>query len=242
MQPSVGHRIVDAADFDGTNDRMARGADLSGVVDGKSGIFSCWYRVDGGDGTQRELFLNVGAQFRVEHTTGNLIMIRGTNAAVAEILNMRTSAKTASASWLHILASWDLATAGSGRLYVNDVSDKNEVTYTNDTIKYTTGDWGVGGLTVGAGSDTNGCLAEMYFAPGQYMDFSNVFYRRKFISSSGKPVHLGTNGALPNGTAPLVYLHLDDGEAVANFATNRGTGGNFTITGTLDTGSSSPSD
>jgi hypothetical protein len=39
-----------------------------------------------------------------------------------------------------------------------------------------------------------------------------------------------------------MYHHLDNGEAVANFATNRGTGGNFTITGTLDTASTSPSD
>ena len=77
----------------------------------------------------------------------------------------------------------------------------------------------------------NGALAEVYFAPGQYLYFSIASNRRKFISRTGKPVHLGTTGMLPTGTAPLVYHHLDDAEAVANFATNRGTGGNFTITG-----------
>ena len=87
-----------------------------------------------------------------------------------------------------------------------------------------------------------GFFAEVSFAFGQSLDFSIVSNRRKFLSAGGKPVFLGADGSLPTGTAPIIYQHLDDGEAVANFATNRGTGGDFTITGTLDTGSTSPSD
>jgi hypothetical protein len=41
---------VDAADFDGTNDYMSRGAALTGLSSGKSGIVSLWFRIDGGDG------------------------------------------------------------------------------------------------------------------------------------------------------------------------------------------------
>lgn len=40
----------------------------------------------------------------------------------------------------------------------------------------------------------------------------------------------------------IIYFHLDPAEAPADFATNRGTGGNFSITGALTAGSTSPSD
>ena len=135
--------------------------------------------------------------------------------------------------------SWDMAV--TSHVYVNDASDKNQVTLTDDTIDYTKEDCVVGAQGDGT-FKFDGCLAELYFAPGQYLDFSIVANRRKFISASGKPIQLGRRGELPTGTAPLVYQHLDKGEAVANFATNRGPGGDFTITGTPDTGSTSPSD
>ena len=235
--------VCDSADFDGTNDFMLRGAGLTGAADSKSGILSAWVRIDGGDGVAARYLEGItgATTFLFLKNSSNLIAIGGDNAAGTEILLLRTSAAfTAGATWLHVLASWDLATA-AGHLYINNVSDLGTSTLTADTLDYTLGDWGVGSITLSAAS-ANGCLAEFYFAPGQYLDFSNAYNRLKFISASGKPVHLGTTGALPTGTAPLVYQHLDDAEAVANFATNRGTGGNFTITGTLTAGSTSPSD
>lgn len=237
--------IVDSADFDGTNDYMLRGADLSSVVDSKSGILSLWIRLDGGDGVQQRLLGNsaiANAGFYVLRLSTNLFAVVGENAASTIILDLRTTATfVAGATWRHLLASWDLASAGASHLYINDVSDKNELVFTNDTIDYTLGDFGVGAGTAG-GAKTNGCLAEVYFAPGQYLNFADSSNRRKFITVEGYPANLGSDGATPTGTAPAVYLHLDDAEAVANFATNRGSGGNFTITGTLDTGSTSPSD
>lgn len=234
--------IVDAADFDGTNDYMSRGA-LTGAVNSKTGIFSAWLRIDGGDGTFRLLLDGVGAinTFHVELTAGNNIQLVGFSATPTQVLTF-TSAGTylAGATWLHILASWDLAT-GVSALYINSVFDSVGGT-TDAAIAYTAPTtWYVGRYN-SPSYLLNGCLAEVYFAPDQYLDFSVAANRQKFISASGKPVHLGTNGSLPTGTAPIVYLHLDNGEAVANFAINRGTGGNFTINGTLTTASSSPSD
>lgn len=237
-------RVCDGADFDGTNDFMTRGADLTGLSNSKSGILSFWKRLDGSDGLQQVVLGNQFFDFGVQKLASNVFQLFGFNeVASATCLDLRTSAAfTAGASWLHILTSWNLAVAGSGRLYVNDVSDKIEVAYVNNNIGYTAGsDWSVGALA-GDPFKLDGCLAEVYFAPGQYLDFDLVPFRRRFRSASGKPVHLGSDGSLPTGTAPAVYQHLDDGEAVANFATNRGSGGNFTITGTLGTGSTSPSD
>lgn len=234
--------VVDGADFDGTNDYMLRGAELTGIADSKSGIFSCWVRIDALTGGQQDILSNgvYATKFNILITSTGEIVIRGCNAAGSAIIDFRSSSHSAGATWLHILMSWDLATTTT-HLYILDISDKAVTTATNDTINYTEGNYGVG-ASITATLKVNGCLAEIYFAPGQYLDFSLEYNRRKFISSTGKPVHLGITGATPTGTAPLVYMHLDNGEAVANFATNRGTGGNFTITGTLDTASSSPSD
>jgi hypothetical protein len=240
--------IADAADFDGTNDYMLRGADLTGIADGKSGAISFWYRVDGGDGTTRQIFNNnisAGQRFHLHHLINNKFEIVGSAAdGSGEILKLDSvNAYLATSTWLHILASWDLASNVSS-LYINDVSDHSSIIRTNNTIDYSGGtNWAVGSSAYSPGSDKiNGCLAEVYFAPNQYLDFSVESNRRKFITAAGKPAHLGTDGSLPTGTAPIMYHHLDNGEAVANFATNRGTGGNFTITGTLDTASTSPTD
>jgi len=239
---------VDAADFDGINDYMTRGASLTGAADSKKGIFSAWIRLDGGDGTAKEVLANsttVGGftmRFQVLRTVGNKFQITGVNEAAATILLMDTAATyTASATWLHLLSSWDLSSGGASHIYMNDISDKSVTTFTNDSIEFTVADWSIGAQPNG-GRLLDAALAELYFAPGQYLDFSQVNNRRKFISTGGNPIHLGVTGTAPTGTAPLVYQHLDDAEAVANFATNRGTGGNFTITGTLATASTSPSD
>lgn len=237
--------VVDSADFDGSNDFLARGADLSGNADSKSGILSVWVRFDSGTGAQRIIGSNgdndQGFESQRRSSSGAFEII-GRNAAGTDILLLRTSASfVAGATWRHFLASWDLAT-GAGHLYVNDVSDLGSSTLTNDTIDYAEDNYGVGGNPVSGAVKLDGALAELYFAPGQYLDLSILANRRKFISNTGKPVWLGANGSAPTGTAAIVYLHLDNSEAVANFATNRGTGGNFSITGTLETGSTSPSD
>lgn len=238
-------RVVDGAAFDGTNDFMTRGG-LVGAADSKKGILSCWLRLDGGDGTDMALVngQESGAEyFILQRTSGNAFrfLVGGSSQVAWE--GGATGTYTASATWLHLLVSWDVAVAGARHFYVNDIDKTFEGAFVDRTIDYTLTDWSIGAL---ANSPNvfrlNGCLAEVYIAPGQYLDFSLVANRRKFISASGKPMHLGTTGSLPTGTAPLVYLHLDDGEAAANFATNRGTGGDFTITGALATGSSSPSD
>lgn len=232
--------VVDAADFDGSSDYMTRGADFTSNADSKKGIFSGWFRIDGGDGTLRRILTSQNFRFVVVMQTSNPFVIAFSNSSGTTLLNMTSSAFTAGASWRHLLASWDMG-AGATHLYVDGVSDKAIVTGpTDDTIDYTDSDWRVG-ASPSATQLWNGAMAEVYFAPGQYLDFSKTKNVRKFRSADGKPVFLGSDGRKPTGAAPIMYLHLADAETVSNFATNRGTGGNFSITGTLDTASSSPS-
>jgi hypothetical protein len=100
-------------------------------------------------------------------------------------------------------------------------------------------------LWVGAdsfGNNLTGDLADLWIAPGvSLLDGSGdiaTSTRRKLIDASGKPVDLGSDGSIPTGTAPSVFL---SGNA-SSFSTNKGTGGAFTTTGTLTDATSSPSD
>ena len=237
----------DSADFDAATDYLTTGAGLTGAADGKKGTFCCWLRIDGGDGTDRTIFegvTTVGGTtpgFRVRAQLANTLGILGVNSALSTILFLQsTSTYTASATWIQLLASWDLGTPGAAHLYVSDVDELITTTFTDDNINYTLADWAIGGGANG-GNLFDGCLAEIYFAP-EYIDLSVATNRAKFISTTDKPVSLGLDAAFPTGTAAIVYQHLDNGEAVASFATNAGTGGDFAITGTLATGSTSPSD
>jgi len=241
--------VVDSADFDGTNDFMTRGAGLTGAVDSRLLIISLWFRLDGGDGTLMTIlqgFTGGNLHVWVKRLATNKLEIMLRDASLLKELQIETvNSYLAGSTWHHLLFGINNDAGGAVfSLYMDDAADEGSSSTQGaaEPIDFTLGEWAIGRNTSAGAETLNACLAELYFAPGQYLDFSNVYFRRKFISASGKPVHLGTTGALPTGTAPLVYHHIDDGEAVANFATNRGTGGDFTITGTLTTGSTSPSD
>ncbi len=173
------------------------------------------------------------------------LIVFADNAAGTRVLELHASTTSLTAnSWYHLLCSWDVSTS-TGHLYLNDANDLNTATdvYVDSSLEHSLVDtWSVGANGSGAGAKWDGGLAEIYFAPGQYLDFSVEANRRKFITSDGKPANLGLTGSIPTGTAPIIYLHLDDGETASNLAVNRGTGGNLTVTGALTTRATSPSD
>jgi hypothetical protein len=229
---------------------VARGADLTGDADGKTGVLSFWFRIT--TPTSNQIIVANGTtvggatphfQVRYEASAVNKIKVTGFNAAGTGILVLTANTGFTS-GWHHTLASWDLA-AGVAHLYSDGVQDLAAgSTLTNDTIDYAAADWGVCGGPGGAAPIESSTMAELFFTPNQFLDLSVVANRNKFRSAiDGKPVALGADGSVPLGVAPLIYLHLNDGEAVANFSTNRGNGGGFTRSGSAFTAdASSPSD
>jgi hypothetical protein len=239
---------VDAADFDGVNDFLSRG-DFTGAADSKTGILSFWIYPDTRLGDIFSATNGANGRFNVSmndtFVTG-AIDIWAVDSANQYLFDLACGALTAGA-WNHILASWDLNAAASAQyFYLNGASSKDasSAVYLNSNVDYTLGTWTVCETSLASERPfkVDAGLAEFYFAPGQYLDFSVLANREKFRSATGKPVSLGATGATPTGTVPKVYLHLDNGEAAANFATNRSGNGNFTVTGTLTTHASSPSD
>src|SRR3990167_2984085 len=95
--------VCDSADFDGTNDWVSRGAGLTGAADSKTGIFSAWVRIDGGDGALRYIIGTEGAPtFDVLVQTDNKLYLRGANTGnINDRLAINsTTAYTAGATWL----------------------------------------------------------------------------------------------------------------------------------------------
>ncbi len=221
-------------DYDGVNDYQTRGADLTGVADSKVGTFAAFLRVDGGDGASRRILNHIGNDFFAEWDTTNRFRIFARNAAGTTILTIRSNtAYLAGASWISVLASWDLANT-TGQVYVNDASDLLAgATLTNDTLDYAGGtDWGFGAYPTGS-AFWNGCLSIVWVDFANFTDFSVEANRRKFITAENKPVNLGATGSNP-GSTPIIYT--DNGD----LTDNKGTGGDFTTTGSLDACSSNP--
>lgn len=220
--PGVAGR--NATDFDGSSDYYARTSDLTGNVNGKLGLLSCWGRIDGGDGAWRLCIDAHASRFYAGLTSTNKFRVYAQNAAGGRIFQQDTTTTyTAGSSWYNILYSYDLGNA-KAYIYVDDVSRGDTPAALNDdTIDYTRPVWAIAAEDDGDTS-WNGALAEFYFT-NEYLDITIEANRRKFISANGNRVYLGADGSTPTGTAALIYC--PDGDATNNL----GTGGNFTAQG-----------
>lgn len=217
-----------AVDFDGSADDLERVA-LVGAADSKTGIISAWFRADGGNGTSLGIFGNNGSSVYLRRSGGNKMKFVLHEVGQSVILDTTTvNNYMAGEGWQHYLASWDLEGGDTDNihLYVNDVDDQDgTTTVVDDTIDYTRTIWNYG--SGAAGFLFDGGLAEFYFAPGEFLDFSIEVNRRLFITADLKPVDLGPSGYKPTGTAPIVYMRTP----FNNAGLNSGTGGDFVING-----------
>lgn len=232
-----------AVTFDGTNDYLTRGSDFTSNANSKVGIISCWINITGTDGPGQEYAVidTPGQGVRLQRDA-TIMALQCRDISTTTILNVNSGSTTvlSTSGWVNVLCSWDLSTS-SAHMYIDDVDVTNTTLITNGTIDYTKSEYYVGrdqGNTI----KFNGDMVDVYFNNQEYIDISVEANRRKFISSAGKPVYLGNNGELPTGTSPRLFLSLAQGAAVSTFATNKGTGGGMTITGTLAEAATSPSD
>jgi hypothetical protein len=225
--------------FDGTNDFMLRGAGLTGAADTKTGVFACWVKFNGGNGTLQYIADTNGGRFRVRRSAANIIEVIGSNAAGANILTMNsTDTVTTASGWTHILASWSLA-GTAGWLYINDVDRIDTATdvFTNDSIDHTQTEHSIGATTAGA-SLLNASLADVWFGIGAALDLSVTANRRMFIDANARPVPRADRASIVVATHPIAAF-----EAPASaFATNVGDGGNYTVTGALTDANDRPGD
>lgn len=176
-------------------------------------------------------------RFQIGLVSGGSIQLSARNTVDTTILAAQTAAGTITnaAGWQHILVSLDLSDTEKRVVVVDGViipdGDITWTTYTSDTIDYTSFDTvAIGhhyGSTSGGASASafyNGCLTELWFSVKEYVDFRDPKNIRRFRTTEGHPVDLGSDGSDPTGTQPDIYCSED----VESFATNAGSGSNFT--------------
>lgn len=216
------------------------------ITDGPEGSFVLWVKINLPTAVQIGLFSNVDSYFGIGLTdSGNVSNTYFYNSAATLFFQLIGATPIPDDSWIPIFVSWKTnLTAGNklGNFYAGDV-DIGTVFSDSD------GSFSVGydnqPFFVGRHDFENynfvGDMAECWF-DDSYIDFSVEANRRLFYSATGKPVDLGSDGSTPTGSQPIIYLSVRPGDVAADFATNRGSGGNFTQNGTLAVASTSPSD
>jgi len=230
--------------FDGTNDYFSKTGALAGVSNTKQCVISLPFKVTSFAALSNYVFSIPGgtgsAGLFFYFTSAGRLFVDGYNTLNVLILRMTIDGFAINTAY-HLLMSFDLSSAALRSAYLADTdASATWSTYTNDTLDVT-GD----GLTtnyLGGFQPTGGGvglfygqLFRPYVALSQYTDFSLEANRRKFINSSGKVVNGGYDGSGYLGTQPTMFY---DGSP--NDFNNRGSGGAFTLTGTLTQGDAAP--
>lgn len=219
-----------SAVFDGTNDYCSRGADLTGIADGKTGLISLWLKMGSGSSDTADYYImRSGARLYVMRNSGGRFYISAKNAAGATVVAFYSGSASVvkAGGWYHLLASWDLGTAGRRHIYINGADNTTQQVFSDDDIDYTTGNFFVGSDTAGS-TLMNGSMCEVYFTT-EWLDITDAANRLKFRTAGGCPANLGADGSTPTGTQPLLYLHNE----VPNWESNLGSGGGMTEVGTI---------
>jgi len=239
FSPSGGLALQNAVRFDGINDFLQRGANLTGLVDGRNFTVSFWFKHTGKDNDVVAMFFHGNAnRFRVSRLSKKWHFqcqnSAGTDLWEAQTVNLYDS-DTNNPGWHHFIISMELDATPIGQMYVDDVVDQSDVVAPVDgIINFPFTEWGVGAVGNG-GSKIDAEIAELWF-DAAFLDLTVVANRRKFITASGKPVIMGSDGSVPTGAVPLVYL---SGPTVS-WHTNKGDGGGFTENGALVDATSNP--
>lgn len=234
--------VANAVAFNGSTQSLTLATNFTGAADSATGILSMWLKINGGDSTTMSMLRNTSGFVDISRSSANKFNFMFMDSTGLLTFNFGSVATYAtSTTWLNVLSSWDV-TLGVGskvsNLYVNNVSDKTVIADATlgFNVDYTSGAWGAMAAQ-NASQKFNGCEAEIYFAPGKFLDFTIAGNRAKFIDGNGKPVSLGADGSTPTGTAPILYLP----NAFGTVGANAGTGGNMTANSSPTACSTGPS-
>ena len=216
--------------FDGTNDYLSRGDDLTGNSDTAAFTLSFWFKRNS-TGVQQQVYANSGSQVLINFLASDILRIFCQDGVTTRV-SADTSAITDTSSWHHLVASFDHPNA---HIYVDGSSDLTVNTHVAGNIDWTRADHQIGASVTSFKLDAD--VADFYLNIGEYVDLSSNL--AKFYNS-GMSVDLGATGTNPTGNQPIVYLSRRNG--ASTFASNKGSGGGFTETGELTASATNPPD
>lgn len=217
-----------AVTFDGATWLTLVGS-LTGVSDGKQGALVLQVDPTGGNGATRHLHTNTSHFFSTRLQTNNKLKIIGLNAAGATILQMVTkNTFLANSGFKQIRIHFHLG-LGLGYIKVNGVLqelDPSLTILTDDNIDFTRAGTSFGAAVDGSAPFT-GRASDSAFHPLWMAD--TLENDRKFIGSDGRVRDPGADGSGWFGVAAAMLFR----GLTATWHTNDGTGGGFTLNGTL---------
>lgn len=217
-----------AQDFDGINDWSALGADWTGNADSKIGVFSCFFKPEGGDGTTRNLFSGTTGRCIGRLVAANTLQFRFKDSAAVDALNITTVATfLAGSGWHHVALAWDLNAATQRlQLFIDGAAAAFTLAsaLVDTNLDWTETDQFYAARAVST-NPWDGCLTSFYLNNEQFLDISNPNNLAIFIDTDGSPRFLGLDGSFPTQQIPRVYFSSGVG------TTNNGSGGNYTQAG-----------
>jgi hypothetical protein len=231
--------LARSAKFNGTTGYLSRGASLTGSSDGKQAtlVFSFngsanKYIFDLEDATGTTATTRFGVWV---HYANNKIFVDAYNASNTRILDFDFGTTLNVNQTYIVMISVDMTSASKRHTYIDSVSENaTYTTYTNDNLKLTQTNLGIGARLDASVPEGfwSGDIGFLYFN-NSYIDFSQEANRLKFVDALGYPVDLTQQIEDEDIPTPLVYMKFDDTSALG---TNSGTGGDFTVNGTVTAG------
>jgi hypothetical protein len=238
-----------ALTFDGTDDYVDQSA-LRGVADTKQLTLSLWFKgtTDAANLFQVDGSASVRFALTIESSTGKLVVI-ARNSANTILWAAKTATDYTDDAWHHVVVTTDLANT-TAYIYVDRVDDTvSSVGPSDGTIDLTGGTaWTIGANNGGTPNWFTGEMDDVLFFDDYFLDVTDDDELTKVVSSDGRTHATRSdqhwqNAGPDRGVKPVGYG--DGGKAVTgdqkakillsgNFQINRGTGGNFTVSGTPD--------
>jgi hypothetical protein len=211
---------------------VRRGANMTGGADLGTFTASFWFRrALSPQGALQYIYANSTPRFSIQLTATDKLRVLGKNTGNTTTLDITGSTTITDTNWHHVLIATDLSSASNRYIYLDGVAETLTVTtYTvGGIIDYTETEHAVGALDSQGTTRFTGDLADFYFVQN-YQDASSAPVREKFRNTDGTPADLGSTCQNPTGSTPLVCL---SDKASGTWITNKGTGGGFTLVGSL---------
>jgi hypothetical protein len=232
---------ADAVLFDGTNDYGTR-ASFVGAADSKVGIISMWMNIQATSASQQ--MMSSDGEYSEVRDSSDKIALDLSNSGGGGSVAIKSSTSynaTTNTGWHHYLWSWNVATP-TRLMYVDDADDIGTNNSTNATADWTRSTMSIGAKVNGS-YKANIFLFDFFLDTTTFLDITQESNRRLFIDDSGKPVDLLADGSGPTSSQPIMFLHIPTAAAANTFLTdNKGSGGDFSVSGALTTASSTPTD
>jgi len=223
----------DASHYDGSTQYVKRNGQLVGAVNSQKFIQSFWFRVEGTPGINRRIFDHSFRSPVIYANNDELQFIHQNSSNVQIAQAFLTAQDFVGTGFHHVIFSADLSVP-EGQIYLDGApASTNVFMLNNDTIDFTRG---TAEFAARGGVEFfTGCLGEIYFNFGEYLDLDIPANLEKFIVAAPGgiapgtikvgtlvPADLGPTGARPTGTSPIIYLKNGGRDGL-----NQGDGGDF---------------